>query len=55
MQDRAVVEAVISGDADGFAAAHGGHVTVHSVPGTGTTLRLWIPGNARPGGLIDQA
>ena len=38
-----------------IAAAHGGHVTVRSTPGTGTTLRLWIPGNARPAGPIDQA
>jgi two-component system OmpR family sensor kinase len=38
-----------------IAAAHGGHVTVHSVPGTGTTLRLWIPGNARPPGPSEQA
>jgi signal transduction histidine kinase len=38
-----------------IAAAHGGHVTVHSISGAGTTLRLWIPGNARPASLIDHA
>ena len=29
-----------------IAAAHGGHARLRSAPGTGTTVSLWIPGNA---------
>jgi two-component system OmpR family sensor kinase len=28
-----------------IAAAHGGHAAMRSVPGAGTTVRLWLPGN----------
>ena len=29
-----------------IAAAHGGYASLQSAPGAGTTVQLWIPGNA---------
>jgi len=38
----------------GFVKQSGGHVTIHSEPGIGTTLRLYLPRCAAPAGAVES-